>query len=285
MGVVACSERNTPLVSLIAVLSSLESDVDCSPPFLPMPGFGLSNPLTMSVALAFLVLRGSPALVPCYGLNPSHRIAEVKSEEWTLKRRPFKTELLRDGGEMRGSRSKGSRALSCHTETFLELFILLQFFQFSSSRNFQQKLPNRAKPGCQRLLNSCSRAKTGLALLLGPRGSLPLKKANASPDPPPSALKRRERGERPPPRALEADPQARRPGGRGRASTRTHSPRARARPLSCRGRGVLEPRPYATSRYCCSVGGLPLPVHAEGSFDDRPRWDAVTVGLDVDHER
>ena len=76
----------------------------------------------------------------------------------------------------------------CHayTETFLELFILPQFFQFSSSRNFQQKLPNRAKPGCQRLLNSCSRANTGLALLLGPRGSLPLKKANASPDPPPS---------------------------------------------------------------------------------------------------
>ena len=96
--------------------------------------------------------------------------------------------------------------MPCHAETFLELFILPQFFQFSSSRNFQQKLPNRAKPGCQRLLNSCSRAKTGLALLLGPRGSLPLKKANASPDPPPSALKRRERGERPPPKHSRQTP-------------------------------------------------------------------------------
>ena len=149
----------------------------------------------------------------------------------------------------------------CHayTETFLELFILPQFFQFSSSRNFQQKLPNRAKPGCQRLLNSCSRAKTGLALLLGPRGSLPLKKANASPDPPPQHSGGG-RGESALPPALETDPQARRPGGRGRASTRTHSPRARARPLSAEVERSWSHAPTQTSRYCCSVGGLSLPV-------------------------
>ena len=149
----------------------------------------------------------------------------------------------------------------CHayTETFLELFILPQFFQFSSSRNFQQKLPNRAKPGCQRLLNSCSRAKTGLALLLGPRGSLPLKKANASPDPPPSALRRRERGERPPPSTRDRPPGAT-PRWQGKSIDENSLTSRSSAPTVCRGRGVLEPRPYATSRYCCSVGGLSLPV-------------------------
>ena len=179
----------------------------------------------------------------------------------------------------------------CHayTETFLELFILPQFFQFSSSRNFQQKLPNRAKPGCQRLLNSCSRAKTGLALLLGPRGSLPLKKANASPDSPPPQHSRGGRGESALPPALEADPQARRPGGRGRASTRTHSPRARARPLSAE--VVLRATPLRNVEVLLLRWRTFPPrdtSYADGllsPFDDRPRWDAVTVGLDVDHER
>ena len=141
--------------------------------------------------------------------------------------------------------------------TFHSSPILPVFQKFS--RNFQQKLPNRAKPGCQRLLNSCSRAKTGLALLLGPRGSLPLKKANASPDPPPSALKRRERGERPPPRALEADPQARRPGGRGRASTRTHSPRARARPLSAEVEGSWSHAPTQRRGTVAPLEDFPFP--------------------------
>ena len=237
MGVVACSERNTPLVSLIAVLSSLESDVDCSPPFLPMPGFGLSNPLTMSVArrACFPSFTLPPALVPCYGLNPSHRIAEVIGR-MDFKRRPCKTELLRDGGKMRGQ-DPTRVPVPCHayTETFLELFILPQFFQFSSSRNFQQKLPNRAKPGCQRLLNSCSRAKTGLAPLLGPRGSLPLKKANASPDPPPSALKRRERGERPPPSTRGRPPGAT-PRWQGKSIDENSLTSRSSAPTVCRGR-------------------------------------------------
>ena len=67
-------------------------------------------------------------------------------------------------------------------------------------------------------------------------------------------------GRAPSPSALEADPQARRPGGRGRASTRTHSPRARARPLSAEVEGSWSHAPTQTSRYCCSVGGLSLPV-------------------------
>ena len=115
--------------------------------------------------------------------------------------------------------------------------------------------PNR---GCQRLLNSCSRAKTGLALLLGPRGSLPLKKANASPDPPPLSTQEAGEGRAPSPQHSRQTPRRdAQVAGEEHRRELTHLALERAH---CLQRSYLEPRPYSTSRYCCSVGGLSLPV-------------------------
>ena len=159
---------------------------------------------------------------------------------------------------------------------------ILPVFQF---QKFPAKAAKPGQTGLSKAFEFVFKGQDRISTLTRAAGEPALEESERESRSPPLSTQEAGEGRAPSPQALEADPQARRPGGRGRASTRTHSPRARARPLSCRGRGVLEPRPYATSRYCCSVGGLPLPVHAEGSFDDRPRWDAVTVGLDVDHER
>ena len=180
----------------------------------------------------------------------------------------------------------------CHayTETFLELFILPQFFQFSSSRNFQQKLPNRAKPGCQRLLNSCSRAKTGLALLLGPRGSLPLKKANASPDPPPLSTQEAGEGRAPSPQHSRQTPRRdAQVAGEEHRRELTHLALERAHCLQrSRGLGATPLRSVEVLLLRWRTFPPRDTSYADGllsPFDDRPRWDAVTVGLDVDHER
>lgn len=118
-----------------------------------------------------------------------------------------------------------------------------------------------------------------------------MKKANASPDPPPPpALKRRERGERPPP-STRGRPLGATPRWQGKSIDENSLTSRSSAPTVCRGRGVLEPRPYANVEVLLLRWRTFPPrdtSYADGllsPFDDRPRWDAVTVGLDVDHER
>ena len=134
---------------------------------------------------------------------------------------------------------------------------ILPVFQF---QKFPAKAAKPGQTGLSKAFEFVFKGQDRISTLTRAAGEPALKKANASPDPPPPQHSRGGRGESALPPALEADPQARRPGGRGRASTRTHSPRARARPLSAEVEGSWSHAPTQTSRYCCSVGGLSLPV-------------------------
>ena len=163
---------------------------------------------------------------------------------------------------------------------------ILPVFQF---QKFPAKAAKPGQTGLSKAFEFVFKGQHRISTLTRAAGEPALEESERESRSPPPQHSRGGRGESALPPALEADPQARRPGGRGRASTRTHSPRARARPLSAE--VVLRATPLRNVEVLLLRWRTFPPrdtSYADGSvspFDDRPRWDAVTVGLDVDHER
>ena len=163
---------------------------------------------------------------------------------------------------------------------------ILPVFQF---QKFPAKAAKPGQTGLSKAFEFVFKGQHRISTLTRAAGEPALEESERESRSPPPQHSGGGRGESALPPALEADPQARRPGGRGRASTRTHSPRARARPLSAE--VVLRATPLLNVEVLLLRWRTFPPrdtSYADGllsPFDDRPRWDAVTVGLDVDHER
>ena len=134
---------------------------------------------------------------------------------------------------------------------------ILPVFQF---QKFPAKAAKPGQTGLSKAFEFVFKGQHRISTLTRAAGEPALEESERESRSPPPQHSGGGRGESALPPALEADPQARRPGGRGRASTRTHSPRARARPLSAEVERSWSHAPTQTSRYCCSVGGLSLPV-------------------------
>ena len=165
---------------------------------------------------------------------------------------------------------------------------ILPVFQF---QKFPAKAAKPGQTGLSKAFEFVFKGQDRISTLTRAAGEPALKKANASPDPPPPpALKRRERGERPPPSTRGRPPGAT-PRWQVKSIDENSLTSRSSAPTVCRGRGVLEPRPYANVEVLLLRWRTFPPrdtSYADGllsPFDDRPRWDAVTVGLDVDHER
>ena len=134
---------------------------------------------------------------------------------------------------------------------------ILPVFQF---QKFPAKAAKPGQTGLSKAFEFVFKGQHRISTLTRAAGEPALEESERESRSPPPQHSGGGRGESTLPPALEADPQARRPGCRGRASARTHSPRARARPLSAEVERSWSHAPTQTSRYCCSVGGLSLPV-------------------------
>lgn len=204
--------------------------------------------------------------------------SQGSSEVWTLKEN-FKTELLRDEREreVRGHQRDPTRVpVPCHAP-------ILPVFQF---QKFPAKAAKPGQTGLSKAFEFVFKGQDRISTLTRAAGDTALEESERESR---SSPQEAGEGRAPSPSALEADPQARRPGGRGRASTRTNSPRSRARSLSAEvGLGATPLRNVEVLLLRWRTFPPRGTSYAEGSlssFDDRPRWDALTVGLDVDHER
>lgn len=195
-----------------------------------------------------------PALVPCYGLNPSHRIAEVIGR-MDLKRRPFKTELLRDGGDTRGpDPTRVPVPLYGNIGTFHSSPIL-PVFQF---QKFPAKAAKPGQTGLSEAFEFVFKGQDRISTLTRAAGEPALEESERESRSPPLSTQEAGEGRAPSPQHSRQTPRRdAQAAGEEHRRELTHLALERAH---CLQRSYLEPRPYATSRYCCSVGGLSLPV-------------------------
>ena len=133
---------------------------------------------------------------------------------------------------------------------------ILPVFQF---QKFPAKAAKPGQTGLSKAFEFVFKGQDRISTLTRAAGEPALEESERKSRSPPSALRRRERGERPPPSTRGRPPGAT-PRWQGKSIDENSLTSRSSAPTVCRGRGVLEPRPYAASRYCCSVGGLSLPV-------------------------
>ena len=164
---------------------------------------------------------------------------------------------------------------------------ILPVFQF---QKFPAKAAKPGQTGLSKAFEFVFKGQDRISTLTRAAGEPALEESERKSRSPPSALRRRERGERPPPSTRGRPPGAT-PRRQGKSIGENSLTSRSSAPTVCRGRGVLEPRPYANVEVLLLRWRTFPPrdtSYADGllsPFDDRPRWDAVTVGLDVDHER